>query len=292
MWKKILRKIGWERRAPLERAIYVFMFLLFSCFAAFYIYLYLWGFMTGFKTHSDIVNNPFSLPEKWVFHNYIEIFSYLEVNGNNYFQMLFNSLYFSVLGPLIQLSVTSMFAYACCKYKFPCSKLFYPLILITMTLPIYGSGGSQYKVIKALGLIDSYMHIILAFAGMSSFFLYFTAIYTGVSNTYYEAAVLDGANEWQAYFKVMLPQAKNLFLALFLIMWEGEWNNYSGVLIYLPNIPTLAGGVYLCELDMVYDVRYDMIYAAYMVSAIPPLIIFACFSNVLTNSISLGGIKE
>lgn len=286
------KKVFLEKRAPLERAIYIIVFLVFALVAAFYLYIYLWGFMTGFKSHKDIVNHPFSLPEKWHFKNYIEIFSYLEVNDNNYFDMLFNSLYFSLLGPLIQVSTTSLLAYTCNKYRFPGSKLFYPAVLIMLTLPIYGSGGSQYLIIKRLGLIDSYMHIVLAFNGVNSWFLYFTATWTGVSDTYREAAILDGANDFQVYYQIMLPQARNLFIALFLLQWESEWNNYSSVLVYLPNIPTLAGGVYLCETDMIYDVRYDMIYAAYMVSAIPPLLIFAFFSETLTNSVSVGGIKE
>lgn len=292
MSTKILSKLGWEKRALVERIIYICVFAIFAIVGFCYIYILLWGFMTGLKGHSDIVNNPFSLPKEWKFENYIEVFSYLEVNDHTYFQMLFNSLYFSLLGPLITISTTSMFAYACTKYKFPGSKLVAPIILIVMTLPIYGSSGSLYRIIKSMNLIDSYLHIVLAFAGMNSWFLYFSATYSGISDTYREAAVLDGANDFQVYFNIMLPQARNLFGALFLLAWVADWNNYSSVLIYLPNLPTLAGGIYLCEIEMIYDVRYDMLYAAYMVSAIPPLILFACFSNVLTNSISVGGVKE
>lgn len=280
------------RRDPGERIVFLLAFLVFSCVALFYLYIPIWTFIAGAKDSTDVVMDPFSLPKTWHLEHYIEIFDYFEVNDSNYWNMLFNSLYFSVLGGLIGVSTTSMFAYAASKYTFPGSKLIYPLILIMATLPIYGSGGSMYLVLKKLGMVDSYSHILLAFAGMNFNCLYFQAVYGGLTDTYREAAVIDGANDWQVYFKIMLPQARNLFLSLFLLSWVGDWNNYSSILVYLPNIPTLAGGIYLAETQMIYDVRYDMIYAAYFVSAIPPLVLFAFFSDTLTNSISIGGVKE
>jgi ABC-type glycerol-3-phosphate transport system permease component len=232
------------------------------------------------------------LPQNWIIGNYFEVFSFMRVAGFGYFGMLFNSIYFSVVGSLIKVMVTSIFAYTCTKYKFPGSTLVYPIIMIMLTLPIYGAQGSQYIIIKRLGLINSYSQIILAINGMNMWFLYFTATFKGVSDTYGEAAVIDGANDFQVYFKVMLPQAFNLWLAMFLMSWEADWNNYSSVLLYLPKLPTLAGGLYMFEIDAVQSVRFDMLYAAYSLSALPPLIIFAFFSNILTNSISIGGVKE
>ena len=287
------RKI-FEQRTPAERVLYFIVFTVFLMFGLFYIYIYVWCFLAAIKTHNEIVLTPFSIPllKDWKISNFIEVFGFLKVAGFGYFGMLFNSVYFSVLGSLIKVSVTSMFAYACTKYKFPGSTLVYPLIMVMLTLPIYGSQGSNYIIIKRLGLINSYSQIVLAFNGMNMWFLYFTATFKGVSDSYGEAAVLDGANDFQVYFKVMLPQALNLWLALFLMSWEADWNAYASVLIYLPKLPTLAGGIYMFEIDAVQSVRFDMLYAAYFMSAIPPLVIFGFFSNILTNSISVGGVKE
>lgn len=281
-----------QQRTPGEHVLFSLVFIIFAIVACFYLYIFVWCFTSAVKTHNEIVLTPFALPEQWKFGNFIEVFKFLKVGKFNYFGMLFNSLYFSVIGSFIKVMVTSLFAYTCTKYSFPGSKLVYPVIMIMLTLPIYGAQGSQYIVIKRLGLINSYMQIILAFSGMNMWFLYFTATFSSVSDSYGEAAVLDGANDFQIYYQVMLPQVFNLWLAMFLISWEGDWNNYSSVLLYLPKLPTLAGGIYMFEMDAVQAVRFDMLYAAYSLSAIPPLIIFAFFSNILTNSISIGGVKE
>lgn len=281
-----------QQRTIGERILYSFVFVIFALVACFYLYIYFWCFTAAVKSHNEIVLKPFAMPEEWRFGNFIEVFKYLKVGKVGYFGMLFNSLYFSVVGSFIKVMVTSLFAYTCTKYRFPGSKLIYPTVMIMLTLPIYGSQGSQYIIIKRLGLINSYMQIILSFSGMNMWFLYFTATFGSVSDSYGEAAVLDGANDFQVYYHVMLPQVFNLWLAMFLMSWNAEWNNYASVLLYLPKLPTLAGGIYMFEIDAVQSVRLDMLYAAYSLSAIPPLIIFAFFSNILTNSVSVGGVKE
>lgn len=75
----------------------------------------------------------------------------LEVNGNDFFDMLFNSVYFSVGATVIQQFVTISFAYVCTMYKFPGSNLPRTIILIMITLPLYGSGGATYKLYNSLG---------------------------------------------------------------------------------------------------------------------------------------------
>ena len=275
-----------------EQIVYSIVFLIFTAFAFSYLYIFFWGITAGLKTHSEIVTNPFDLPAVPQFKNYIEVFSLLEVNGFTFWGMLFNSLYFSLLGPFILNMVSCMLAYVTSKYKFPGAKLYMVVVTVMITMPIYGSGGSAYRLYHKLGLINSYTHILLSFGGMNMTYLLFHAAFSSLSWSYAEAAFIDGANDYTVFFRVMLPQVMNIFGALFLLAWIGDWNNYSSALIYLPKLPTLAGGIYLFELDMTYRVRRDILFAAYMVTSIPPLILFILFNNALTSNISLGGIKE
>ena len=122
--------------------------------------------------------------------------------------------------------------------------------------------------------------------------MYFYAFYRGLSKSYAEAAEIDGANKWQIYFKIMLPQAFAMFGSLFLMLWIADWNNYSTALIYLSKLPTLAVGIYKFQLQMTYSSRMDILYAACTISLLPPLIIFVFFNNALMSNASVGGIKE
>lgn len=280
-----------KRKAPAEIALYSVVSIIFLVVALSYLYILVWAFIAGNKTHAEIVLNPFSLPEKWHFEHYIEVMKTLEVNGNNFWDMLFNSVYFSVLGVLLNQFVSITLAYACTKYKFPGSSAIYTIILIMLTLPIYGNAGAQYKLYHNLGLVDTYAHVIASAAGFNMQFLYYAAFFKGLSWTYAEAAQMDGANHFQIYFRVMFPQSKPIFGALFLTQWMGVWNNYESALVYLPNIPTLPVGIYQFNTEMIYRARLDILFAACVIVALPALILFTVFNKTITSNVSLGGIK-
>ena len=90
----------------------------------------------------------------------------------------------------------------------------------------------------------------------------------------------------------MLPLALPMFGAIFLMVWLAEWNNYGSALLYLPQMPTLAVGMFLFRDDMYQFARTDMLWAGSFLISLPPLILFIFFSNTLMSNISLGGIKE
>lgn len=280
-----------KRKTLPEILIYSFVSLFFAAVAFSYLYILFWAIMSGAKTHDEIVMNPFSFPSKWMWEHFVEVTKVLEVNGHNFFEMLFNSCYFSIVGCLLQQFTTVTFAYCCTKYKFPGSELPYVIILIMMTLPIYGAGGAQYKLFRNLGLVDSYWHVICSAGGMSAQFLYYRAFFKNLSWTYAEAAQIDGAGHFQIYFKVMLPQARPIFGALFLTSWLASWNNYESALLYLPNLPTLPVGIYQFNVEMMYRARLDILFAACVLVSIPALVLFIAFNKVITTNVSLGGIK-
>jgi ABC-type glycerol-3-phosphate transport system permease component len=280
-----------DRKTPGEKILHILVSLIFAAVAFTYVYLFFWAVMSACKTHTEIVMNPFALPKKWHWDHFAEVITSLEVNGHGFWEMLFNSCFFSVFGALLQTFVTITFAYCCTMYKFPGSNLPYTIILVIMTLPIYGAGGATYALYRQLGMVDSYTHIICSAAGMTGSFLYFRAFFKNMSWTYAEAAAIDGCGPFRLYFKVMLPQAKPIFGALFLTTWLASWNNYESALLYLPNVPTLPVGIYQFNTEMIYRARLDILFAACVLVSIPALILFTVFNKVITTNVSVGGIK-
>lgn len=282
---------SFRRKSPAENMINIVVSLIFFVVAASYVYIFVWAVIAGAKTHTEIVMDPFGLPKVWHWEHYLEVFKVLKVNGNDFWDMLFNSVYFSVACVFVQQFTTISFAYCCTKYKFPGSKWVYPIILVMITLPLYGNSGAMYKLLYKLNLIDSYGQIITSISGFSIHFLYYMAFFKNMSNTYSEAAILDGANDFQIYYKVMLPQAKPIFGALFLTNWLTIWNSYESALVYLPNLPTLPVGIYQFNLEMIYRARLDIVFAACVIISIPALVLFLVFNKTITSNVSVGGIK-
>ena len=277
--------------APAEITVHIIVSTIFMVVALSYLYIFVWAFIAGLRTNSEIVVNPFGLPDTWNWRNYFDVFTLLEVNGNNFLDMLFNSIWFSVLGNVLNLLVTTAFAYCCSKYTFPGSKLPYMIIVVVLTLPIYGSGGALYELYYNLGMINSYAHVLLSATGFNVGFLYFTAFFKNLSWTYAEAAMMDGANEFQIYLYAMFPQAKPLVGALFLTGWMKSWNSYDTALIYLPELPTLPVGIYQFNTEMIFRARLDILFAACVLISIPAVILFVVFNKTITSNVSIGGIK-
>ena len=280
-----------KRKAPVEVALYIVVSAIFMVVALSYLYIIVWAFLSGFRTNTEIVMNPFGLPTIWNWENYLNVFGLLEVNGNKYMDMLLNSVWFSAVGVLIQQFTTITFAYTCSKYRFKGATLPYTIVLIMITLPIYGNSGAVYKLYHSLGFIDSYSQILAGAGGFSIFFLYYMAYFKNLSWTYGEAAMIDGANDFQIYFRIMLPQAKPIFGALFLTSWIQNWNNYESALVYLPNLPTLPVGIYQFNTEMIYRARLDILFAACVLISIPAIVLFVAFNKVITTNVSVGGIK-
>lgn len=286
-----LRKGRKIKKTPSQTVLYSLVFILFCLFAVSYVYLIVWCFYSGLRTADDVTTDPFGFSSVH-FANYIEVFSKLQVNDSNFFDMLLNSLYFSCLGSVLNILITSMFAYVCAKYSFPGSKLIYSVVIVVTTLPIFGSGSATYKLLYHLNFLNSPLMLLTSLGGFSMYFLYMYSFYKSMSWSYAEAAEIDGANDWQIFFQVMLPQSIPMAGSLFIMLWMAEWNSYGTALIYLNKMPTLAVGIYLFKTRMMYNASMNVLYAACFISLLPPLVIFIACNSMLMDNVSLGGIKE
>lgn len=291
-----LKRSIYKNKTLSECIVYTIVFSIFTIIAFSYVYVLFWCLISGMRTHADVTLRPFDgMFEGLQPMKIIQVFSKLELQdvGVGFFGMLINSLYFSITSVVINIFCTASFAYVTTKYEFPGSKLVYSIVMVLMVLPIYGTSGAAYKLYVDMGLINNPLQaVVCSTSGIGMGYLYFNAFYRGLSNTYKEAAEIDGAGEYTIFFKIIFPQAMGLVGALFLTSWIGGWNGYEGFLIYMPGLPNLAAGLYLFQVHVERTAQWEYVYGACFVMAIPPLILFAFFNKTLTSSISLGGIKE
>ena len=290
-----MRKIdvfkNFRRKAPTEVALHCVISLIFAIVAFSYLYLLIWTFLSAVRTHSEIVLEPFSLPTVWHWENFKDIMNVLKVGDNSFFDMFLNSVIFSVWGTLAGNFITMQFAYVVSKYEFPGSKWVFPFILIIMSFPLYGTSGGLYRVYHDLGFIDSYRQLLAVGSVTHAGTLYFMAYFQNMSWSYAEAAMMDGANHIQIWYRIMMPQAKPLFGSLFIISWISSWNDYSSSMIYHPNLPNLAYGLYQFNTEMIFSARLDILFAGCLIALLPVLISFIVFNKTMTSSVSLGGLK-
>ena len=208
--------------------------------------------------------------------------------------MMLNSVVYSLGCALIQTSVICVTAYTTSRFNFKFDNVIYNIVIITMILPIVGSLPSELRIAKLFGLYNKiYGMFIMKAHFLGMYYLVFHAMFRGIPKDYDEAAYIDGANNFTIFFRIILPISSGTFLTIALINFINYWNDYTTPLVYMPDYPTIAFGLYDFVQSPVGDrVHKPVKLAACMLVFIPNFVIFLIFRNKLIGNISMGGLKE
>lgn len=216
---------------------------------------------------------------------------------NNFYMMLGNTLLYTMGGALIYALMPALTAYLCAKYDYTLSRAIVVVYTLMMCMPIVGSLPTELTFLRDTGLYDSiWGNYIQKMTGSGMYFFVYLAYFKGLSNTYREAAIIDGAGPFKVMTLIYFPLAIKMISTVFLIQFVNLWNDYQTPLIYLPTWPTLAYAVFYVSTPSqsfdrdLYSIPTQI--AAPMMLAVPIIIIFVIFKDKLMGNISLGGIKE
>ena len=293
-----------SRKSPTEKIIYIFVSLFMLCHCSLIIYIYFYGFNGSLRSNGAVFDMD---PNRWAFmfekdeifagfepnfKNYLDAFKMMEGMGNHSFiNMLINSIWYAVGGTLFSLSVASISTYVVAKYKNKFTKLIFSLCLFLMIFPVVGSGPSLYKLYKTLGFDQTPLILLSGLNNMCHLMMY--AFFSALSWTYAEAAFIDGANDFQVFFKIMLPMALPSISVLLVSGVIASWNDYTTPMLYLDKeFPTLASGLMKFETLMSYEGGNKPVYlAGVCLAMIPPIILFSVMQNTIMSKVYFGGLK-
>lgn len=281
----------------------------------------LWGLMTSFKSPDEFefpISNVLGLPtsewsnaEMFRFQNYTKVFQFLNIettmsyysNGNKishyvnagFGQLLINTVLYAGVGSLIMAFVPALVAYLCAKYKYKFSSVIYGAALFQMIVPVVGAYPSELTLLRTLNIYDNiFGNWIQKLSFCGTYFFVYLAFFKGLSDTYQEAAEIDGASQTRIMFQINMPLALTMMGTVALIQFINLWNDYMTPLLYLPTFPTLSYGIYHITLKNTNPELSSVPrrVTGCMFLAIPAFIIFVALRNKLMTNLSMGGIKE
>ena len=126
-------------------------------------------------------------------------------------------------------------------------------------------------------------------------FLVFYDTFSSLPDAYMEAAEIDGASEFSVLSRIMIPLAKNIFATIFLLRLIGLWNDYQTPLVYIPDEPVLAYGLWKFFTNPGNGpVRFSSMphkIAGCMIVFLPIFAVFLALHKRLIGNVSMGGIK-
>jgi len=245
-------------------------YLLLSVLAIITVYPFWWTLVTALSTTGDVYSFPPPLwPQDPSLVNFIEVFDTIDLLAFYKNSLLISGA--TVVGTLV---ICSLAAYPLARMQFPGRKLVFGAIIATMILPAEINFLVNFITVSKLQLTDSVTGVVLPnLAGAVGIFLMKQA-FEAVPQDLIDAARVDGANEWEIFWKIMLPLAKPALGALAILTLVTAWNQYiwpSVVMTSPENFPLSVGVQYLSGS---FSFKTRVVAAGAVLTVIPILIVF------------------
>ena len=261
------------------------LFVLFCIYAATLLLPLVWMFINSFKPN----NNEFFY-DQWKFTSFtIDNYKLLFVGENNILEMFGNTLILSLTIPTVSAFFSLCAGHAVASFDYKLRNVVYFIFLLPMFVSVAGTTPYLYKLLNDIGIFDKHIGLIIMSCGVSGFgFLMYYSVFRNISHTYSEAAMIDGAGYWRIFLQILVPQAKNLVAAQWVMGFIGTWNDFSGPYLFLPSHPTLGVGVKLISDKINQGHSYPELFANIILMLIPMLVLYFAFQKKIM-AVSLGG---
>ncbi len=251
------------------------------------IFPFIWMVLTSFKTSGEAVQvPPVILPSHFGFDSYaatIHAIPFKEVYLNTAFSTLM-----TVLG---QVLFCSMAAYAFGRLHFPGRDALFVLTLSVLMVPGQIFLVPQYMIIQKLGLLNTIPALFLPnlFSAFGTFLL--RQFFMSLPKEMEEAAILDGCNQFQIFYKVMLPLIKSGLVSLVIFTAKFAWNDFMWPLIVNTSPKMMVLGPALASLQGQYTNDFPGQMAGSVMAIIPMIVLFFIFQKQFIEGVAHVGIK-
>ena len=205
-----------------------------------------------------------------------------------YLQKFWNSVLYTVPITILQTAVSAMAAYGFCRRPSRLRRLIFFGYLVLTLMPYQVTLVPNYLVSKQLGTYDTIWAILLPgiFSPFAVFLL--TKYMQRIPRDYIEAAQLDGANEWQIFRRIFLPQCKSALFAVGMLVFFDYWNMVEQPMVLLEQEELQPLSIYLSRIN---EGELGLAFAAAVIYMIPCLLLFLGGEKHLEEGIVTGGIK-
>ena len=211
--------------------------------------------------------------------------------GGRFFRWLFNTALLSVVRAFTLLIFCSMAAFAFARLKFPGRDLIFNFMLASMMIPGAVTLVPTYVVIAKLEWINKAYALILPGVVNAFGIFMLTQFLKAVPRELEEAAFIDGASYFQIYKDVVLPLARPALLTLFILQFQGMWNDFLAPLLYLNTPDMWVLNVALSVFQQNYKAQWNLTLVGAMINAFVPLSMFFFFSRYYIEGVSYAGVK-
>ena len=244
---------------------------------------------TSFKTDVESVSaTPTWIPKAPTLEGYRTM---LETAQTPVLRWFLNSLLAATGQAILIVVVASMAAYALARMEFRGRRVLTAMILATLFIPPVSLLVPNYVIVSQLGWLDSLPAVIVPGAAAAFGVFFLRQFFISLPHELEEAALLDGANRWQIFYKVILPLSKPALATLALLSFLVNWNDFLWPLyvLFSPERLTLQPG--LSTLQSAFSTNYATIMVGGVIASVPVLIMYIIAQRFVIEGVSRSGLK-
>ena len=276
-------------RHKLEAVFYhVFVF----AFGFIMIYPVLWMISGSWKNNSEILNEGLRLiPQTFRWENFTN--GWRGFGGISFGTFFKNSFFVSAVSTAATVLSSACVAYAFSRVQYSGKKIWFTAMICTMMLPSQIILVPQYIIYNKLGMVGTYLPLILPHFFGQAFFIYQMMQFgAGIPRDLDEAATIDGCSKYTIFTKIFLPLLKPSIVTTIIIQFYWKWDDFMSPMIYLSKPAMYTASVAIKNFaDSSSTTDYGAMFAMSTLSLIPVFLIFLFFNRYLVEGVSASGIK-
>lgn len=249
---------------------------------------FLWMVSASLRTDVDIFRNPMNwIPQTLYLDSYKQVWTIIP-----FAQYFLNTIKLTLIITVLQVVICSMSAYAFAKLKVPFKNGIFMLFIASMMMPWQSIMVPQFTIVSDLGLYNTHTGYVLIqlFSAFGIFLM--RQFFMSLPNELNEAARVDGLNEWQIFWKIIMPLSISGLSTLTIFTFVYMWNDYLAPLIYLNNDSLKTIQLGLQAFKSQYTMDYGLLMAGTVIATIPMIIIFLIGERFFVQGVATTGMKN
>jgi ABC-type glycerol-3-phosphate transport system permease component len=271
------------------------IFAALAGYALWVVYPMIWLAYSSLKPDEAIFRDAFALPalHGLQFDNYAR--AWREARFSDYF---FNSVLVTGVSVTLITGLGAMAGFALARFRHPAGQVAFWLFLAGLMIPAQLSIVPLFFELRALGLLNSRLGLILVYTANGLPFAIFilAGFFRALPRTLYEAAVVDGCNEFSAFWHVMLPLARPGLVTVAIFQFIGVWKEYFFAFMLTSGatgaeVRTLPLGLANLAITSQYHSDYGMLFAGLVLVTVPILALYLALQRQIVKGVTAGALK-
>ncbi len=245
--------------------------------------------LTSLRSLEDFnVGNYWGMPKEWKFSNYADVFQQTPM-----LRYMLNTVIITLPAVFGAIALATLAGYALAKYRFRGNLLIFCMFVAGNFVPFQILMVPVRNMAVRMGLYDTYWALIFFHLAFQTGFcaLFMRNFISTLPNALMESARVEGANEFQIFWNIILPLMRPALAALAVLIFTFIWNDYFWALVLVQSDAVKPVTTGLSALRGEWVASWQLISAGSLIAALPPVAMFFILQRQFISGLTLGAVK-